>query len=139
MPMTCAERKTHAEECQGTHDFIGKIQSNVNSEYLRGLINTGIESLRAELLDGVVTPEIAQLQRYVQHATHCELLGIFFLLLNIEQGLKQTVFELDAPTNNLKITRFMQDLRQELVTKFFCSAQSMSDFVEECYDTYSIA
>jgi len=111
----------------------------VNEEYLRTLIEKGIDSLRVELLDGVVTAEIQGLQRSLQNATQCELLGIFFLLLNIDQGLKQTVFDLDVPTNNLKITRFMQDLRQDLVTKFFCSSQSMSEFVQECYDIYSIA
>lgn len=137
MPMTCRRKEQH--ECQSTYDFIGKIQDKVNEAYLRALINTGIDSLRVELLDGVVTPEIQGLQRCLQHATQCELLGIFFLLLNIDQGLKQTVFDLDVPTNNLKITRFMQDLRQDIVTKFFCSSQSMSEFVQECYDIYSIA
>ena len=137
MPMTC--RQKEQDKCQGIHDFIGKIQSKVNEEYLRILINAGIDSLRVELLDGVVTAEIEGLRRHVQHATQCELLGIFFLLLNIDQGLKQTVFDLDVSTNNLKITRFMQDLRQDLVTKFFCSSQSMSEFVQECYDIYSIA
>jgi len=137
MPMTC--RKREQEECQGTHDFIGKIQSKVNEEYLRALIEGGLDSLRVELLDGVVTAEIRGLQQCLQTATQCELLGIFFLILNIDQGLKQTVFDQDVPTNNLKITRFMQDLQQDIVTKFFCSSQSMSEFVQECYDIYSIA
>lgn len=67
-----------------------------------------------------------------------DLLVLFFLLLNIEHGLKARVLDVDAG-NAKRIARFLVDLRQELVVDFFCSGQSAGEFVRACNDAWCIA
>lgn len=135
MPMTCAQQNAG----QHTQDVISKIESPLNSDYVRALIDRAVDSLRAEFFGGALTPELAQLRARARRATHAELLALFFLLLNVDQGLKQAVYDLDVPQNHAKITRFVRDLRRQLVTTFFCSAQTVAEFVQECSETYCIA
>ena len=135
--MTCAQKSTHV--CQSTQDLISKLESPVNGPYVRQLIANAISSLQLEFFGGAPTPELAQLQRRVQRATHCELLAVFFLLLNVDQGAKQAVYDLDVPGTHPKITRFILDLRRQLVSTFFCTSQTVAEFAQECSDTYCIA
>ena len=135
-PMTCAESK---EKSQQTQDLISKIESPLNSEYVHALISGALDSLQREFFGGAPTPELAQLRERVRRAPHADLLAVFFLLLNVDQGLKQAVYDLDVPDNHAKITRFILDLRRQLVTTFFCSAQTVAEFVQECSETYCIA
>ena len=135
MPMTCTQQNAR----QQTQDLISKIESPLNSEYVRALVDGAIESLRAEFFGGALTPELEQLRARVRSATHAELLAVFFLLLNVDQGLKQAVYDIDVQQNHAKITRFILDLRRQLVTTFFCSAQTVAEFVQECSETYCIS
>ena len=132
--MTCTKNT-----CQSTQDLISKLDSPINAPYVRQLIDNAVASLRAEFFGGALTPELAQLQARVQRATHCELLAVFFLLLNIDQAAKQAVYDLDVPATHPKITRFILDLRRQLVSTFFCTAQTAAEFAQECSDTYCIA
>ena len=136
--MTCT-KSTHNTQCQSTQDLIAKLDSPVNAPYVRQLIENAVASLRAEFFGGALTPELAQLQVRVQRATHCELLAVFFLLLNVDQAAKQAVYDLDVPATHPKITRFILDLRRQLVSTFFCTSQTAAEFAQECSDTYCIA
>jgi len=135
--MTCTQNS--GDTCQNTKDLISKLESPLNSDYIKILIHKSSQSLQREFFDDSLTPELAQLHSRIERATHCELLAVFFLLLNVDQGLKQAVYELDVPDNHAKITRFIMDLRQQLVTTFFCSSQTVTEFVQECSDTYCIS
>jgi len=91
-----------------------------------------------------VTPEFSPFQflqevLYQERQVRCELLAVFFLLLNIDQAAKQAVYDLDVPATHPKITRFILDLRRQLVSTFFCTAQTAAEFAQECSDTYCIA
>ena len=134
-PMTCTDTATR----QQTQDLLSKIESPLNGEYVRALVRGALDSLRLEFFGGALTPELAQLRERVERAPHAELLAVFFLLLNVDQGLKQAVYDLDVPDNHAKITRFILDLRRQLVTTFFCSTQTAAEFVQECSETYCIA
>lgn len=135
--MTCTQNS--GDTCQNTKDLISKLESPLNSDYIKILIHKSSQSLQREFFDDSLTPELAQLHSRIERATHCELLAVFFLLLNVDQGLKQAVYDLDVPDNHAKITRFIMDLRQQLVTTFFCSSQTVTEFVQECSDTYCIS
>jgi hypothetical protein len=41
--------------------------------------------------------------------------------------------------NHGKLTRFFLDLRQELVTCFFCSSQPVRSYADKCREGYLIA
>ena len=51
--------------------------------------------------------------------------------------VKQKLMSLDS--NHGKLTRFFLDLRQELVTSFFCSSQPVLLFALKCKQGYLIA
>ena len=134
MPMTCT-RQSNSQQT----DFIDKIISEVNTRYLEACICESLDFLQAEFFAGSPCDGIERLRRYVLSAepAHAHKVGIFFLLLNIDRKLKQKM--MDSDRNHPKLVRFFSDLRRELVTDFFCSAQPVLGFVLKCREGYLIA
>jgi nitrogen fixation/metabolism regulation signal transduction histidine kinase len=85
-----------------------------------------------------LTPIQLAVQEVARRGTHTERLAIFYLLLNIDAPLKTRILCMDEG-NKEKIGRFLQDLRNELVTTYFCSSQSVPEFVKACTEAYWIA
>ena len=131
MPMTC----TSTMQSQNTD--IEKIISPINDAYLHMCIYESLAFLQKEFFGEAPCPAIEVLRAYVSRAVHADKVGIFFLLLNIDQHLKEKLMQLHQ--NHAKLARFFMDLRQELVTTFFCSSQPVLDFVLQCQQTYLIA
>ena len=131
MPMTC----TSTMQSQNTD--IEKIISPINDAYLHMCIYESLAFLQKEFFGETPCPAIEVLRAYVSRAVHADKVGIFFLLLNIDQHLKEKLMQLHQ--NHAKLARFFMDLRQELVTMFFCSSQPVLDFVLQCQQTYLIA
>ena len=134
MPMTCT-RQTSSQNI----DFIDKIISEVNTRYLETCIYESLDFLQTEFFADSPCEGLERLRSYVGRAdtVHAHKVGIFFLLLNIDRKLKQKMMDCDR--NHRKLVRFFSDLRRELVTDFFCSAQSVFAFVGQCRDGYLIA
>ena len=131
MPMTC----TSTMQSQNTD--IEKIISPINDAYLNMCIYESLVFLQEEFFGEAPCQPIEVLRAYVSRAVHADKVGIFFLLLNIDRRLKEKLMELHQ--NHAKLARFFMDLRQELVTTFFCSSQPVLDFVVQCHQTYLIA
>jgi len=129
--MTC----TSTMQSQNTD--IEKIISPINDAYLNMCIYESLVFLQEEFFGEAPCQPIEVLRAYVSRAVHADKVGIFFLLLNIDRRLKEKLMELHQ--NHAKLARFFTDLRQELVTTFFCSSQSVLDFVVQCHQTYLIA
>jgi hypothetical protein len=134
MPITCTDKKIPSEQIA---NVLEKATHALNRAWLMEEINGSISALEAEFFVAG-NAQIAKLRALVLDATHAELLAIFYLLLNIDAGLKTRMLALDAG-NNKKIGRFVLDLRQELVVGFFCSPQTTAEFVQACGDGYCIA
>jgi hypothetical protein len=134
MPMTCPKQTSS----QNT-DFIDKIISEVNTKYLETCIYESLDFLQTEFFADSPCEGIERLRSYVGRAdtVHAHKVGIFFLLLNIDRKLKQKMMDCDR--NHRKLVRFFSDLRRELVTDFFCSAQPVLGFVLKCREGYLIA
>jgi len=109
----------------------------LNKEWLAQEVRGSIAALEAEFF-AADNAQIAKLRAMVRDATHTELLAIFYLLLNIDHRLKTRILLMDA-RNDKRIARFLLDLRHELVLGFFCSEQSVAEFVQACGDGYCIA
>jgi hypothetical protein len=111
----------------------------VNTAYLEACIYESLSFLQAEFFPAAGCEGIERLRGYVGRAetAHAHKVGIFFLLLNIDRTLKQKL--MDADRNHAKLVRFFSDLRTELVTGFFCSAQPVLGFVQQCTEVYLIA
>ena len=133
MPMTCTKRQAVST------DFIDKIISPINTKYLEACIWDSLDFLQAEFFAAAPCAGIERLRGYVGLAetAHAHKVGVFFLLLNIDRTLKQKM--MDADRNHAKLVRFFSDLRTELVTGFFCSAQPVLGFVLQCTQVYLIA
>jgi hypothetical protein len=86
---------------------------------------------------GTTCDALDVLRRHAPAAPHAQQVALFFLLLNIDRELKQRLMRLDS--NHGKLTRFYLDLRQELVTSFFCSRQDVVGFADKCRQGYLIA
>ena len=110
----------------------------MNKAWLSGIVRESLASLEDEFFAGGACAQVAKMKALVREATHGELLAVFYLLLNIDHKLKTRVLLMDA-RNDKRIARFLLDLRQELVLGFFCSEQSVAEFVQACNDGYCIA
>jgi hypothetical protein len=134
MPMTCTKQTSS----QNT-DFIDKIISEVNTKYLETCIYESLDFLQTEFFADSPCEGIERLRSYVGRpdTVHAHKVGIFFLLLNIDRKLKQKM--MDCDWNHRKLVRFFSDLRRELVTDFFCSAQPVLGFVLKYREGYLIA
>lgn len=133
-PMTCAEQNMPSEQIA---NVLEKATHTLNRAWLAEEVNGSILALECEFF-AAGNAQVAKLRAMVRDATHAELLAIFYLLLNIDAGLKKRMLALDAG-NSKKIGRFVLDLRQELVVGFFCSPQTTAEFVQACGDGYCIA
>jgi hypothetical protein len=132
--MTCAEQNMPSEQIA---NVLEKATHTLNRAWLAEEVNGSILALECEFF-AAGNAQVAKLRAMVRDATHAELLAIFYLLLNIDAGLKKRMLALDAG-NSKKIGRFVLDLRQELVVGFFCSPQTTAEFVQACGDGYCIA
>ena len=122
MPMTCT---THVSQRHET-DIIEKITGEANAEFMLACIHESLDFLQREFFAGRRCDALDVVRRHAPVAPHAQQVAIFFLLLNIDRELKQKLMGLDS--NHSKLTRFYLDLRQELVTGFFCSSQDVRTF-----------
>ena len=133
MPMTCAPHSMHSQST----DIIDRIIAPVNGKYLDACIEESLAFLQKEFFPKEPCAALEKLRSYARRAVHAHKVGIFFLLMNIDRTLKQKM--MDSDKNHAKLARFFLDLRQELVTVFFCSSQPVPEFVLRCKQGYLIA
>ena len=133
MPMTCATQASQRLET----DIIDKITGAANAPYMLDCIDGSLRFLEREYFGATPCEALEVLRRHAPGAPHAQQVAIFFLLLNIDRELKQRLMRLDS--NHSKLTRFYLDLRQELVTGFFCSSQDVRTFSGKCREVYLIA
>ena len=146
--MTCTETATSVcvqdtEHAQGEGDYpiadiLDKVTHPINGEFLDVFIRDTIASLRTDFFAATGCPKLDTVQEVARRGTHTERLAIFYLLLNIDARLKTRILCMDEG-NRVKIGRFLQDLRNELVTTYFCSSQSVPEFAKACKEAYWIA
>ena len=135
MPMTCTVQSMQSQNT----DIIDKIISPINERFLEACIEESLASLQSEFFPDAPCESLEKLRSYARRGetAHAHKVGIFFLLLNIDRKLKQRLMHADQ--NHAKLARFFMDLRQELVTVFFCSSQDVPGFVVKCKQGYLIA
>ena len=136
MPMTCT---THAAQASQRHetDIIEKITGAANAPYMLACIDESLDFLQREFFGEKQCEALDALRRHAPGAPHAQQVAVFFLLLNIDRELKHKLMCLDK--NHSKLTRFYLDLRNELVTGFFCSSQDARIFAGKCREGYLIA
>lgn len=135
MPSTCAEQHT-----QRTSNVINLIQTPEYTETLHNMVNQALNNIQRLFYADRESMEMHKLRSKLETASHAQWLAVFFLLLNVEEGLKTDLLNMEVIENQRKVTRFLLDLRNERVPMFFTNEyESVPSFVEKCNDTYCIA
>jgi len=145
MPKTCG--KTHVSVFRPPVKPTGKMPNLIQllfSPYQRSMLTKMIlDSMNAiaqVFFQGQITDELASLTKLVQTGSHTEQLAVFFLLLNVDQGLKLKVMELEVEANQKKLERFLLDLRRILVMQFSLDENmTLVHFVEHCEEYWVLA
>ena len=131
--MTCTTQPSQRHET----DIIEKITAPANAAYMLECICGSLDFLQREFFGAAQCDALDVLRRHAPLAPHAQQVALFFLLLNIDRALKAKLMCQDS--NHRKFTRFFLDLRQELVTSFFCSSQPVLLFALKCKQGYLIA
>jgi len=114
--------------------------SHYHCALLNRLIALSIDSIAQNFFEGKFSTELTKLKDSVQTASHTELLAIFFLLLNVDQTLKQEIRRLEMEQNYAKLERFLLDLRRFVVVEFSVNEQvSLQLFVDKCEEHWVLA
>lgn len=122
-----------------TQHIILRLFSPLNIDDLQHLIEESIEHLRNEFYNSKSTIEIEKLLTLSRKSSHTNKLCIFFLLLNIDQKMKECLITMDGTLNDRKLVRFFADLKKYAVPAFFATEKlSPSQFVEQCEELYVI-
>jgi|LauGreDrversion4_2_1035121.scaffolds.fasta_scaffold00055_13 hypothetical protein len=148
MPSTCpahaqsaaaktAQRAQKTVACQP--QLIPRLLLPVNHEHLRRYCT---DSLARICQDYGVSPELS----VVCHVRECtpllsftNALALFFVLLNIDTGLKQALLQID-PAQERKCVNFFMNLRRHVVPEFISSeACDASRFAARCEDAWQVA
>jgi len=132
--MSCTEEKMSEQ----IPNVLEKAAHVLNRAWVEDAVQESLTRLEAEFFAERACPQIAKIRALLQGASHVDLLTVFFLLLNVDYGLKARVLSVDEG-NAKRIARFLIDLRQELVVEFYCSGQSTGEFVRACNETWCIA
>lgn len=133
-PMSCTSDKMSEQ----IPNVLEKAAHVLNRAWVEGVVSDSLARLEAEFFAEKACPQIARLRALLKSGSHVDLLAVFFLLLNIDHGLKSRVLGVDEG-NAKRIARFLIDLRQELVVDFFCSGQSAGEFVRACNEAWCVS
>ena len=141
MPSTCPEAKKWIVKSKPKiQNIISRLFCVINRNLVTQLITESIANLTKIYFGDKHTSETNSILTQLPGFSHSQLLSVFFLLLNIDQALKETVMTMDVPRNHRKITRFYMDLKLSAVVKFFTTeSMSIAQFVDYCDELYIIA
>ena len=135
MPNTCSPENTTC-----THNIIYFLQQDEYREFLKEIIEKSLSSIQQHFYGDCEPTQIHTLRARISKSTHIQNLAVFFLLLNVDADLKNTIMHMEVTNNHAKLTRFMLDLRNERVPLFFTNEkETVVDFVDKCMDNYLIA
>jgi hypothetical protein len=137
--MTCAEQE-NVSKITNVHNLIQHFFNEECIWILKSLTRNGINSLREDYFGGRSTLELDQLEKLVTTAPHNILLGLFFLVLNVDSNLKEAVLNFESPQNHRKIERFLMDLKTPIVSNFCIDDTiSIQKFIDQCWEAYIVA
>lgn len=150
IPSTCTRTVSHrdftpkAQKQNNTQhkifDALPQLCTDVNASIMLEYIEASVVYISNTFFNGRMSTQLTQLRDTARCCTRLTRVAIFFLLLNVDMDLKKKIYDLEVECNHKKITRFMSDLRESIVTTFLVSEhQSVLDFVDACQDGYIIA
>lgn len=133
-------RSTREDNQPSIHDVLLYINEPEYDLLLREFVRTSIASIVGIFFSNQ-WPEVAcHLYRHTLNASTGDCLVLFYLLLNVDVGLKKKILLIDNFENRAKHGRFFFDLKHTLVPAFYNGEKcSLGQFVNDCQDAYIIS
>jgi hypothetical protein len=127
MPNTCAPTQSSVAAiaivaCQS--QLIPRLLLPVNHEHLRSYCQDSLARICREYSMSQDMPVVCQLRDCIPDMSFTSSLALFFLLLNIDTGLKQGLIQSKARVQQCKCANFFMNLRRNVIPEFLS--------IEEC-------
>ncbi len=145
MPSTCT---SHAPSAPGARahkavtcqpQLISRLLLPVNHEHLQRYCTDSLARIGHEYDVSPDLPVVCHLRECVPLLSFTNTLALFFLLLNIDTGLKQALFDIE-PAQQSKCANFFMNLRRHVIPEFISSeACDAIRFAARCEDAWQVA
>ena len=155
MPSTCADgggvstiaharfqpaKAKSVEHCTKLHNAIHCLTNESYKQVLHDMVCESLASVGDVFDSDGVGRELERLREVVAQGSHSTLCAVFFLLLNVDAGLKDRIVAMESDANGPKMARFLVDLRNVLAVRFFTDERCTPIlFVEESVDCYLVS
>lgn len=121
-------------------NFILHLFSTKCTQFVKTLTRNSLINIQHEYFNDQTTADVEDLKKLVDTAPYYTVLALFFLLLNVDEKLKDKVWDLELDTNHAKLERFLLDLKHPIISEFCIDdAISTSIFIDQIWETYVIA
>ena len=141
MPMTC-QKKQVLEKMEHLPMLIPRILMSVNYKHIPFFSTKSLMSICKEyaIPENHTTIQCIKTLVNSEHISHTDSLALFFLLLNIDTKLKESLMQSETEMQRRKLCNFYMNLHKYLVPEFMavdmCTA---CNFVTRCSDAWSVA
>lgn len=158
MPSTCThsgreedarqEGSRHKRQKICTHakldlrQLIPRIMLPENERALRKCCTDSLERICSEYEINPLIRVFKTLREFIEdhEESHCSILALFFLGLDIDMQLKQMMLEAESTLMQRKLTGFFVKLRSEVIPAFLCDEPvEIDNFVRTCHEAYLLA
>jgi len=145
MPITCAKESTSVPaHVQQAHIpmLIPRILMSVNNKHTFPFCASSIQSICREYTIPEYDTTITYIRELIntKDMSYTDSLALFFLLLNIDTQLKQSMIVSESEGQRSKLCNFFTNLRKHIVPDFMAHMKSTSTiFVCKCADAWSVA
>jgi hypothetical protein len=145
MPSTCTShapsaldtRAHKAVACQP--QLIPRLLLPVNHEHLQRYCTDSLARVCHEYGVSPDLPVVCHLRQCVSRLSFTNALALFFVLLNIDTGLKEALLSIE-PAQQSKYVNFFMNLRRHVIPEFIsCEACDAIRFAARCEDAWQVA
>lgn len=115
---------------------------SINYKHVKTFCINSLESVCRQygLSEQNSTVQVVKSLINMDNTSHIELLAIFFLLLNIDTNLKESMMRSDTEQQQRKIENFCMNLRKHIVTGYLSMDKSSTEsFVTQCSEAWAVA
>lgn len=138
-PMTCKFKPKLTKQTLEIENSILHITNSRNVSILKKFIHKSLESIQNVFYKKEENAFISSLSGMVENLCVCDMIFLFYALLNVDAYLKNELFKMEPKHNRPKLCRFLLDLRK-LFVNFMTKSQTMTlDFINQCEEAYVIA
>jgi hypothetical protein len=141
MPMTCS-KKQMSEHMEHLPMLIPRIIMSVNYKHIPSFSARSLDSICKQYSIAKDHATILCIQSLINSEclSHIDSLALFFLLLNIDTTLKESMMLSETEIQRRKLCNFYMNLHKHLVPEFMAvDSYNSCIFATRCSDAWSVA